>query len=162
MITREKLKELAFFRNLSEQHVDEIAKIVRVEDCKQDAVLFRQGQPCPFICIILSGEFALQVEGTGESADEVARVGRGELLGWSPMLGNRAMTATARALVPSQVAILNVTAVHELCERDPRFGLAFLRDIALVISERLWSARRNLARLQRHKPVGGTVPRGSD
>lgn len=162
MIEPDQLKDIAFLRNLSEQHIGQIAKIARLEEYQEGTILFRQGQSCPYIYFILSGEMALQVEESGGGSVEVARIGRGELLGWSPVLAHGAMTATARGVTPGQLAVLDVDAVHELSERDPRFGLAFLREIALIISERLWSARQNLARLQRHRPLLSANPEGSD
>jgi CRP-like cAMP-binding protein len=162
MITPERLNDVALLKNLDLQYVGQIAKIARLEECKEGTVLFRQGKTTPSIYFILRGEFSLEVEESGGSSVEIARLGRGELLGWSPMLGQRAMTATARALTSSQVAVLDVKEVLDLSERDPRFGMAFLREIALVISERLWGARRNIARLQRHRPLMAANAEGSD
>lgn len=161
MVTIDRLTEVALLRNFSQPYIAKITEISRAEECPKGTVLFRQGQCCPSIYIILSGEFSLQVEEAGGSENEVARLGRGELLGWSPVLGGRPMTATAKALTSANVAVLDTKSIQELCERDPRFGMMFLQEIAAVISDRLWATRRNFGRLLRHKPAG-TSPEGSD
>jgi len=162
MITPDELKEFVFFRNLSDQHRAQIAKMARAKDCEADAVVFRQGQDSSEIYFVLGGEIGLHVEEPSGASDEVVRLGRGEFLGWSPVLGRHAMTATARAVSRARLAILNVNEVVELCEKDPHFGLAFMREIASTMSDRFWTARRNLAHALSHRPLYAGRLEGSD
>ena len=69
----------------------------------------------------------------------------GDLVGWTPVLGQRTMTATARALTRCRLAVLDVKQVLTVCEHDPQFGMAFMRQVALVLASRLYSTRRCLA-----------------
>jgi CRP-like cAMP-binding protein len=142
--------------------LNQIAKMAVLKECKEDTVLFSQGQGSPLIYFVLSGKVGLEIEEPGGKSVGVSTLGPGELLGWSPVLGRHAMTATARPLTPCRLAVLEVPQVLELCERDPRFGIAFLRQIALVLSERLWDTRRNLARALSHRPLFAAPQEGSD
>jgi CRP-like cAMP-binding protein len=162
MIPLEELKEIELLRNLDEPHLQEIAKIARPKECGQGTIVFRQGEDSPHIYFVLGGDVALQVEEFAGNPVVVSTIGRGGLLGWSPVLGRQAMTATARAVSDCRLAVLDVAQVLALCEQDPRFGMAFLRQIALVVSERLWGTRRNLARALSHRPLLGATPQGSD
>jgi hypothetical protein len=67
------------------------------------------------------------------------------LIGWSPLVGRSAVTATARVSSLSRLAVLDARRVLRLCEQDPHFGMAFLRQVIVFLSDRLASTRRCLA-----------------
>jgi CRP-like cAMP-binding protein len=114
-------------------------------ECPEGAILFREGDDSPYIFVILSGQVALDVKAGDRAPTAVYVAGPGELLGWSPVLGRRAMTATARANLPCRLAVLEVARVAELIQQDPHFGVAFLRQIGLIVSDRLGATRHCLA-----------------
>jgi CRP-like cAMP-binding protein len=124
--------------------------------------VFRTGEASSFIYFVLNGTVDLEIEEPVGESRKVATAGPGELLGWSPVLGRRAMTATARAATRCRLAALDVGQLLALCERDPHFGMAFLRQVALVVSDRLSGTRRHLARALSHRGPLGAPPEGSD
>jgi CRP-like cAMP-binding protein len=152
MIIPEEMKEIAFLRNLGEDYLNQIAKIARLKELEEGSIVFTQGQASPFLYFVLSGNISLQFEASDGEVVEVSTLGPGELLGWSPVLGRQAMTGTARAATHCRLAALEVNQIVDLCDRDPRFGVAFLRQLADALSERLYGARRNLVRVLRHRP----------
>jgi CRP-like cAMP-binding protein len=98
------------------------------------------------------GKVSLEVQEPDGKSARVYTAGPGELLGWSPVLGCRAMTATARAATRCRLAVLSVSEILALC-----FGLIFLRQVGLVLSERLRDPR-HLARTLRHRlPVAAAA-----
>jgi CRP-like cAMP-binding protein len=145
MILPTEMEIIGFLHDLDEPYRHQVATMAQLKECLEGAVLFREGQDSPFLYWVLSGTVRLEVEKPDGESVEIATVSPGELLGWSPVLGRPAMTATARALTRCRLAVLDGRQVQAVCERDPRFGVAFLRQIALVLSERLSSTRRHLA-----------------
>jgi len=111
------------------------------------------------VSFVLAGEVVLEVPVSVHEIAEVHRVSPGEILGWSPMLGMHAMTATGRATTQVRLAVLDVDQLVRLCERDPRFGTAFHRQVALGLSARLDDTRR---RLSQHLPRRPIPAEGSD
>jgi CRP-like cAMP-binding protein len=162
MITPEEMKGIEFLNRLGGPHLDQLARMARLRECEEGEVVFRQGEGSALIYFVLSGKVGLQVGDSSGTSVEVSAVGPGELLGWSPVLGRHAMTATAHAVGRCRLAVLDVRQVLDLCERDPRFGAAFLWQTAQALSERLWDTRRNLARALRHQPALATAAEGSD
>lgn len=162
MVPAQEIKQSEFLRSLGDQYLSHIAKIALPKDYAAEKVIFRQGEGSQFIYCVLTGSVGLSVEEAGQNPVEVSRIGPGELLGWSPVLGRHAMTATAKTLTPCRLAVLDVHEILSLCESDPRFGVVFLRQIALVVSERLWGMRRNLARAMSHRPLIAALSEGSD
>jgi CRP-like cAMP-binding protein len=149
----EELDTIPFFQELGGPYAEQLGRLARLKEHPAGAVIFRQGQDAPFVSFVLAGEVGLDVPVSSHEVAEVHRVGPGEILGWSPMLGMRAMTATARAATPVRLAILDVDQVVSLCERDPVFGTAFHRQVALVLSARLDDTRRRLSRHLTRRPI---------
>jgi CRP-like cAMP-binding protein len=158
MILPQEMPVLGFLQDLDEPYRNQLSRMARLQECLQGTVLFREGQDWPSLCFVLNGTVDLEVEEPAGESVEIDTVGPGDLLGWSAVLGHRAMTATARAATRCRLAVLDVRQVLALCERDPKFGLAFLRQIALVLSKRLDSTRRHLAIA---RTVGQRLPSGT-
>lgn len=162
MILTEELACVSFLQKLGEPHRKEIALLADLREYPEGAVVFHEGQDSPFIYLVLTGKVNLEIEEPPGKRVRVYTAGPGELVGWSPVLGGRAMTATARAATRARLAVLSVDRILALCEQDPRFGLAFERQIALVLSERLRHTRRCLARMHSRRLPPDVIPEGSD
>jgi CRP-like cAMP-binding protein len=126
-------------------NLQKLAAIARPRECPEGAVLFREGDDSPFIFVLLKGKVTLDVQAGDHGPTPVYAAGPGELLGWSPVLGRHAMTATAKAATPCRLAVLDVERVMDLIEKDPAFGVAFLRQVGLIVSDRLRATRHCLA-----------------
>jgi len=139
------LQGARFTLRLSEPHRKALAALATVRECPGDTLLFEEQKNSPFVYCVLEGTVSLQVREPFGDVVEIDTVGPGELLGWSPLFGRRAMTASARTTGPCRLAVFEVSRVAELCDRDPRFGFEFLRGVGLQVSDRLRSTRRALA-----------------
>jgi CRP-like cAMP-binding protein len=128
--------------------------------------LFREQQQSSFIYLVLSGTVGLEIELSPQKVVPVQTVGPGEILGWSPMLGLGPMTATARTAERCRLAALPVDRLMDLCEQNPRFGLALMRQLAIALAERLRTTRLRLSRTMRASPAVAAaahpVPDGAD
>jgi CRP/FNR family cyclic AMP-dependent transcriptional regulator len=162
MIPQEDLEKIGFLRNLGERHLAQIALLAQIKECAEGSVVFSEGQDSSCIYFVLSGQIALEVRQSDGKSVEVFTANPGELVGWSPVLGRNAMTATARAKTRCRLAVFDVSKILEMCETFPRFGLAFLREIGLALSDRLWATRHRLAGVLGNRPPMGSVVEGSD
>ena len=162
MALLEELKRARSVRHLSEPHLNDLAGLASLRECPEGTVLFEEGQGSPFLYCVLKGEVSLQVQEPFGEVVEVDTVGPGELLGWSPVFGRPAMTATARAATPCRLAALAVGQLHTLMEADQRFESAFLRQIAVTVSDRLAETRLRLIRALGSRPLSAVNVEGSD
>jgi CRP-like cAMP-binding protein len=121
-----------------------LADVARVEDISSATVLFREGQESGAVFLVVSGEVALEIASPNRGRLRFQTVGPGELLGWSPLLGQPLMTATARALTPAQVIRLEAAPLLKLCQEHPRFGMEVMRRSASALSKRLAATRLQL------------------
>jgi CRP-like cAMP-binding protein len=162
MILPEEMESIGFLRALGAPHLARVAGLARLRECAEGEVLFREGEDSPCLYFVLHGSVALEVEAPDVGPVQTFTAGPGDLLGWSPVLGRHAMTATARAAARCRLAALDAAEVAALCERDPRFAAAFLRQTALVLSQRLRRTRRILARALGHRPLCEVAAESSD
>jgi CRP-like cAMP-binding protein len=144
----EELIEVKTLRGLGDAHLQKLASIARPREVPAGGLLFREGDDSAFIFVLVSGEVSLEIQMPRRGPTAIYAAGPGELLGWSPVLGRHAMTATATAVTPCRLAVLEVARVNELIEKEPQFGIAFLRQLAIIVSDRLSATRSCLASVQ--------------
>jgi CRP/FNR family transcriptional regulator, cyclic AMP receptor protein len=159
MVLQQEMDKIPFLRELGGAYASELARMAKLEERPEDGLIFRQGQDSSVLYFVLDGEVGLEFRVSPGEIAEVHRVGPGDLLGWSPVLGRRSMTATARAVTPTRLAVLPVDQIVKMCERDPQFGTAFHRQVAIVLSSRLDDTHR---RLSQHLPRRAVPAEGSD
>jgi CRP/FNR family transcriptional regulator, cyclic AMP receptor protein len=153
MIFPQEMDKIPFLRDLGGTYSNELARMAQLQERPAGAVIFQRGQDSSVIYFVLDGEVGLEVQVSAKEIAEVHRVGPGDLLGWSPLLGRRSMTATARAVTPTRLAVLSVDQITQMCERDPLFGTAFHRQMAIVLSSRLDNTHRQLAHHLARRPI---------
>jgi CRP-like cAMP-binding protein len=140
----ETLRNTRFLQNVDDEHLAQLAEVASLRHVPANAVVFREGQHDPNVYIVVSGEVALELRVPGQPAKRLHTVGKGELLGWSPVLEQVQMTATARALVDTQVIALDAAQILALCGHNPEFGYEFMRRTALALAKRLAATRLQL------------------
>jgi CRP-like cAMP-binding protein len=147
------LRGIRFLDDIGEDDIHRIASVARIETYQPGAVVFREGDRLTRIFLVALGNVALEVRVAGRGARRIHTVGTGELLGWSPVLDQGPMTATARAVTPTQVVAIDAFQVLALCHQDPGFGVTFMRRTALALAQRL-----NATRLQLLDVYGAELP----
>jgi CRP-like cAMP-binding protein len=162
MISPQYMDKVPFLHDLGGPYAEQLARLAQLKEYAPGAVIFRQAEDFPFLCLVLDGKVSLEVAASGQPVVEVHRGGPGELLGWSPALGRRAMTATGRAATALRLAVIAIDQVLKLCDSDPAFGSAFHRQVAQVLSSRLDETRRRLSRYLTNRPTPGAPSEGSD
>jgi CRP-like cAMP-binding protein len=164
MSLAEELVAVKTLGGLGDAHLHKLAAIAALRECPAGAVLFREADNSTSIFILLSGEVNLEVNMRNRGPTAIYAAGPGELLGWSPILGRRAMTATAKVTIACRLAVLEVAQVNRLIEEDLPFAVAFLRQLALIVSDRLSATRHCLASVRDHfeSPRFSVLREGSD
>jgi CRP-like cAMP-binding protein len=164
MTLHQEMANVRALRGLGEPHLQKLSTVAQLRECPEGTVLFREGDDSASIFVILSGEVALEIKAGDRGPATVYAARPGEMFGWSPVLGRHAMTATARTVTPCRLASLDSARLRELVEQDPRFGVALLRQIGLIVSDRLSATRRCLATASAlgHLPPPCIAHEGSD
>jgi CRP-like cAMP-binding protein len=110
-------------------------------------VLFRAGDEATTLYILERGAIALEVEIPGAGPRALMQVGEGQVFGWSAILGGHVETASARAVVPSEVIVIEAAPLLRSIESNSRLGVDLYRTLAGVIASRLRATRMQVAEL---------------
>lgn len=140
----ESLGGIRFLHDFSQEHVDLIANVARLRGFNESSIVFREGEEADHIYLVLSGKVSLEICAPGVGCRRILTVGPGEILGWSALLDESRMTATARTLEATQLVALDASDLRSSFERDPKFGYEFTRLAMHAIAKRLSATRMQL------------------
>ena len=146
----ETLRRVDVLRDIADEHLDELAAFTQCDLFPEGAVIFREGDPPSRIYLIDDGHVALEIGVPGGRAKRIMTLSSGELLGWTPLLGEVKMTATARTLSPTRACGIDARQILALCEQNPKFGYEFMRRTALAMLKRLTATRLQLLDVYQH------------
>jgi len=148
------LRSLHLLEEFPDDQLLQLAGICRTDQIPAGAVIFRQGDEGSTIYFVCEGTVSLEICAPGVGCRRILTVAPGELLGWSPLLGQERMTATARTLSASKVIAVDARQILAICNQNPRFGYEFMKRTAKAIAQRL-----NATRLQLLDVYGGEMTR---
>ena len=148
------LREHPFSHGLDAVLLERIAGCCHRVEVEAESFLMRAGEPAKEFFLLLSGDVALEIRQPGRGALCVATLHGGQVLGWSWIVPPHRSLFDARALTPTAALVVDGEALRAFCEAVPSQGYALLLRVMGTMSERIRSARVQLADLYR-APHGG-------
>jgi len=152
----EALRDVRFLHDIDNEHLLQIADVTRLRDVEPGQPLFHEGDVPQDVFLVVSGNVALDINTPGGGSRRIMAVGPGEILGWSALLEQTQMTATATTLCHAKVAQIKTSQLLTICKRNPRFGYELLRRTSLALAARL-----SATRLQLLDSFGSQMPPGA-
>jgi len=146
----ETLRGVHVLHDISDEHLEQIAVFTQCWSIPANTVIFHEGEEAECIYLVDRGNVVLEVQVPGGGNKRICTIGAGELLGWSPVLGETRMTATARTIDETRACGIDAKQVLAFCEHNPRFGYEFMRRTALAVIKRLTATRLQLLDVYRH------------
>ena len=151
---RELLRRSPTFEHFEAVNVDAIAAHARIRRVVAQEVIIEEGAPADHLYLLVKGAVQLSfqppADGPSEPASSKPRISievvraPGRLVGWSAMVEPARYRATATAMEPSRLMVLDRDFLEEYCAAHPAFGVAFMRRILSVLGNRLRAARIRL------------------
>jgi CRP-like cAMP-binding protein len=135
------LHEYPLFSELSAEQLRAVSELCREECFYPDHTLFEDGRPATKMYVLVDGEvevfFAI-----GESGlVRVDRIGPGEIFGCSALVPPYIHTSTARAKSQIEVLELDLPALRELFEQDPRLAVSIQQHVIQCLLLRIVDLR---------------------
>ncbi len=150
------LRGLEFLRGVKDEHVQKLADKARLVAFSKGEMAFREHEPARHCHLVVDGMISLEICTPATGCATVLTIGRGELLGWSPLVGRDRLTANARVLADTTMVEIDAADLLQLCEQEPDFGYKFMRCAALALAKRLTATRLQLLDLyHRDSPKPG-------
>ena len=136
-----------FLRGLSERHRLLLASGARPFTAKPGQVLAREGESAHAFFLIRSGQVALESALPGSDGLLIQQVGPGEIVGWSWLVPPHKWQFSCRAVDAVEGISFDAEWLRDLCERDESLGYRLLKQLVIVITQRLANTRRHLVEL---------------
>jgi CRP/FNR family cyclic AMP-dependent transcriptional regulator len=161
MVSIEALRGCELFWELNDAELSEVAALCREESYPAGATIFTEAEEAEDLYILQQGRVALQVQlrSMAQASGEVTieEVEPGHMFGWSALVKQRRLTASARCLEDVRVIAVKGQALNELLERNSHIGFVVMKRLADVISSRLRIIRERLAE---RGPTPGEISAG--
>lgn len=140
----EMLSNSRFAEGLSKDHLLCLCRASRLMKVPAGARLFQEGSIEKEVFVIVSGHVKLSMRVPGRGDVAFLTIGPGDLVGWSGLIGNDQMTATATAMEDTSLIAISGETLRDLAACDNGFGYVFMKRVAQVLAQRLVSTRLQL------------------
>lgn len=149
----EELRKLEFFQGMPDEHLQQVASISRHAEFPAHHDVFREYEPAKEVFMITQGKVSLVICAPTVGCRQLMEVGPGELMGWSPLVGQSRLSDTARTLAATKAIAIDGERLLAFCTQEPRFGFELMHRVAKTLTKRL-----NATRLQLLKMSGLQLP----
>ena len=136
-----------FLRGLSERHKMILASGARPFTAEPEQVLAQEGERAHAFFLIRLGHVALESILPGADSLVIQKVGPGEIFGWSWLVPPHQWQFRCRAIDAVEGLSFDADWLRDLCERDESLGYHLLKQLVIVIAQRLAGTRRHLGEL---------------
>ncbi len=151
------LKTVKLFEGMSAEQLKTLTHISEEMQCPGGEILFREGDPCDNLYVIVTGEVEIVKRHGGPDETLLAALGPGASFGEMAVFGNEGRSAAA--LVSKDSTFLAISKEHLLLfiRENPSFSKAIIAQLAAII------ARMNAQVLQaRTSPAGVAAAAGAE
>jgi CRP-like cAMP-binding protein len=126
-----------FFKALSPGQLDILRPYFDLCEFPAESVIFEQGAPAEHLYIVVSGEVVVNFKPDDGSAITVARLFKGEVVGWSAALNSHAYTSSASTATCARLLSVRGQNLRQVCRQHPDIGKLVQDCLAAVIVERV-------------------------
>ncbi len=142
-----RVQESLFFRQIPEQHLAKLAEICKEVELPARTTVFEEYERARDVYVLLSGEVSLLICEPKDACRQIAVVGEGDLVGWSPLVGRPRLSDTAVTLTPVKALVFDGNELLDFCRANPDFGFEFMRQAASALAMRLSGTRLQLLQM---------------
>jgi CRP-like cAMP-binding protein len=144
--TFELLRDHQFFQGLDDRHLKLLAAKCRLVEFPTHTKIFEEFDRAKDVYFIVDGRISLAIcDASG--CRQITMITKGDLLGWSPLIGRARLFDTARTASKVQVLVFDGDELIAYCKSNPDFGFEFMRRAACVLGDRLSATRVQLLEL---------------
>lgn len=131
------LEQTPLFCLLSKKEIKKVSLLIYERNYKRDEFLFKEGNPGAGMFIIKNGSIA--IERKSEKGDTIllATLSPGDFVGDLALLNDSPRSASARCLLNTKVIAFFRQDLFNLIDREPILGSKILKELAIMIGERL-------------------------
>lgn len=138
------LQESVLGRSLGTTHLQQLVDRAALATAAAGSVVFAEGDPADVMRIVCSGCVALDMHVPSRGSVRILTVGPRDLLGWSALIGDGSMSATATVTENAEFLEFSAEALQALCAADAELGRTLNLQVARALAQRLSQTRLQL------------------
>lgn len=135
--------QIDFFKETSQIFASKIMHIAKEMILEKGAFIFHEGDPAQHLYIMRQGSVRLSIGRTGQVVYIINR--SGEAFGWSSLMGRESYSASAEALVRTELMAFERDEFLEVIKSDPKNGIMLYKGLALTLANRLLQSYQVIA-----------------
>jgi CRP-like cAMP-binding protein len=136
-VDAEMLKQYFCFVELTPEEAREVAGLLGTIELQSGETLFRQGDPCTAVYLLISGAVEIRIDTPGQSPHSLVTLGPGAILGEMGPLIDEPRGATSVAVADTHLAELPIGTLDAGLAHGDRWATKFLMATAKVLAQRL-------------------------
>ena len=141
---RQCLMDSHFGQALSSQHLEVLLQHVQHQQVLRGSTVFAEGDSADSLSVVCSGRIALEMHVPTSGSIRILTLGPRDVLGWSALVGDGHMSASAVALVDTDLLQFPAEILKVLCEDDTQLGRHIMTQVAQILANRLRQTRLQL------------------
>ena len=159
MVEASQMAYLKVFDLLSDEQVEEIAKIAEKRSYKIDSHIYERGNVAKHLFVVKKGLVSLRRIDPGDEVGIAFETRQpGELFGAASFMKPQEYTLTAVCMADTEVMAIDADSLFALCEKDLAMGYHLMLKIAQIYFERYKAAKRSLHDMVRIPTVISALP----
>jgi CRP-like cAMP-binding protein len=128
--TKRRLSETAVFRDMPQEMVEEIARVVETKVFQPRAKIFERGDPGDSFWVIQSGMVRVFRSDNDGVEITLSRLGPGQSFGEMALLTGEARSASVEAVEPTRALVLTKDHFDQVLKSHPEVSLTFIKQLS--------------------------------
>lgn len=142
----ETLRSSRLFEGISDEQVQKIIPLCRTLNVGKGTTIFREGESAKTIYLVRTGRAAVEMslerpDGSTARSTVVASISPREAFGWSALVEPNVLTLSSKAMVATELVLIEGLGLRRLLDRSPRLGYRVMNNVAALLAERLADIR---------------------
>jgi uncharacterized membrane protein len=129
------LAEVKLFELLDRDDLQALADVIDTAQFNENEILFQMGEPGESLYIVKSGKVELSIKDTAGQKIILSVVEGGDWFGEVSMLDEKPRSATAQALVETELFVLDHDDLLQLFQKKPDIGLSMMAAMSKMVRQ---------------------------
>jgi CRP-like cAMP-binding protein len=128
----------------NEEMIELLKPLLEEFSCQPGTVIFQQGEQADFLYMVVDGKVDISYRPYDGVPLTVSHVGKGDLFGWSAVVGSAKYTSSAVAIESVSALRLHGSDLRKYCRENPEAGKDILGRLADKVSSRWQDAQKQV------------------
>jgi CRP-like cAMP-binding protein len=138
------VNQVAIFEGLDGNQIELLKPLFESFSCQTSTVIFRQGEQAEFLYLLTAGKVDMSYKPYDGLPIIVSHAGKGDLFGWSAVVGSEKYTSSAIAAGEVKAFRIHGSELRRFCQEHPEAGKNILERLADRVSLRWKDAHQQV------------------